>query len=85
MRLTSFIGDKQPSFIIPVEGRKNQFVIPMDKDLVLISWDGTSSKLAILENLGVADNTSTLKSNKFNDGKCDSSGRLWAGIATKLN
>lgn len=52
----------------------------MDKELTLISWDGISSKLTILENLAVADNSATLKTNKFNDGKCDSSGRLWAGI-----
>lgn len=53
----------------------------MDKDLVLISWDG-SNKFTVLEKLGVADNTSALRSNKFNDGKCDSSGRLWAGNAS---
>ncbi|RZC40812.1 regucalcin-like, partial [Asbolus verrucosus] len=70
---------KQPTFIIPVEGKKDQFIISLDKELAIISWDGESDKFSIIEKLSVADDTPDKADNKFNDGKCDSSGRLWTG------
>jgi len=73
------VAPKTPSLIVPVAGKKDQFVISLDGDLAVISWDGESDKVKVLETLIQANTTSETKNNKFNDGKCDSSGRLWAG------
>lgn len=65
------------SFIIPVEGQKNQFVISRGKQIALISWDGESETVTILKTLYEVDDQ--YPGNVFNDGKCDPSGRLWTG------
>ncbi|RZC42485.1 SGL domain containing protein [Asbolus verrucosus] len=70
---------KQPTFIIPVEGRKDQFIVSLDKEIAIIFWDGENDKISVVEKLCIADNPPEAPDNKFNDGKCDSSGRLWAG------
>lgn len=65
------------SFIIPVKGSSNQFVVGDGTRFVLITWDGISDKAKIVKviaDLGEAD-----KTNRFNDGKADSKGRLFAG------
>lgn len=48
----------------------------MERDLVLITWDGVSSKPTKIEKLLEVDQGT---SNVFNDGKADPSGRLWIG------
>lgn len=48
----------------------------MERDLVLITWDGESDKPSKMEKLYEAD---VGTSNVFNDGKADPSGRLWIG------
>ncbi|XP_018333457.1 regucalcin [Agrilus planipennis] len=69
------IDGNSVSLIIPVEGKQNYYVISIGNELVLIVWDGTSNKVTKLEKLvGVPDNQV-----RFNDGKADPTGRLWAG------
>ncbi|KAJ8944492.1 hypothetical protein NQ318_011750 [Aromia moschata] len=72
---TAHIG-KKISIIIPVQGKKDQFIITIDRQIVLIKWDGESKDISILETLYDVE-TDTDKT--LNDGKCDSTGRLWAG------
>lgn len=64
------------SIIIPVKGKTDQFVITYGREIALITWDGESEKVASLEKLYEVDENTD---NVFNDGKCDASGRLWAG------
>ncbi|KAJ8918475.1 hypothetical protein NQ315_008172 [Exocentrus adspersus] len=64
------------SIIIPVKGKKDQFVITYGRQLMLISWDGKNDKITILEKLCEVDEGTE---NVFNDGKCDPTGRLWTG------
>lgn len=70
------LEDQQPSIIIPVEGEPNHFIVTANAGLAIVSWDGQSDKLKVIEDLGTVDPTPNVK---FNDGKCDSRGRLWAG------
>ncbi|KAJ8944494.1 hypothetical protein NQ318_011752 [Aromia moschata] len=72
---TGHVG-KKTSFIIPVQGKTDQFVISIDRQIALIKWDGESTNILILEILYEVDNNTD---NTLNDGKCDSVGRLWAG------
>ncbi|KAK9869823.1 hypothetical protein WA026_003552 [Henosepilachna vigintioctopunctata] len=72
--------DTYVTFIIPVEGEKNKFVVGLGRDIVIVVWDGTSDKVEEIKKLAEVDNDSPETSeNRLNDGKCDASGRLWAG------
>lgn len=48
----------------------------MERDLVLVTWDGESTKPSKIEKLHEVDKGT---GNVFNDGKADPSGRLWIG------
>lgn len=68
--------------IVPVENQPNKFVVGSGRDFLLVTWDGESNvadlpyeKLASVE----SDRTDT----RFNDGKCDSAGRIWLGSSHK--
>ncbi|XP_072381101.1 regucalcin-like [Diabrotica undecimpunctata] len=73
---TSAHVGKNVSVIIPVKGKKDQFVVSLERELMLVTWDGLSQKPSKMEKiLEVDPNTK----NVFNDGKCDPSGKLWIG------
>lgn len=67
------------SLIIPVEGEKNKFVVTIGRQLVTLKWDGESDKVTEITKIGEVDDQSDTLDNRFNDGKCDPTGRLWAG------
>jgi gluconolactonase len=71
------LGDTKPSFIIPLEGQKNKFVIGYHRDLVLLEWDGESSKPTSFKTILSIPESSV--STRFNDAKCDPQGRIWVG------
>ncbi|XP_046422410.1 regucalcin-like [Neodiprion fabricii] len=79
-KFTQVIVDKEKkssvSFVIPVEGIKDKFVIGYGNKLALLTWNGISTyptNLEILISLNEATDT------VFNDGKVDPRGRLWTG------
>ena len=74
------LSEKSPSFIVPVEGRSNEFIVSQESELVIIYWDGESEDVQVVEKVCAVDNSEK----KFNDGKCDSLGRLWAGQNTTI-
>ncbi|XP_022906693.2 regucalcin-like [Onthophagus taurus] len=76
---TEAVLDKSPSFIIPIEGEKNKFLISQERDIVVITWDGVSNKISDLKKLVEVDTNPDVLGNRINDAKCDASGRLWAG------
>lgn len=63
--------------VIPVEGQDNQFIVARGRDLRLMEWDGESSAPTTLTTLVSVEDD--LPANRFNDGKVDALGRLWAG------
>uniref|UniRef100_A0A182MZB9 Regucalcin n=1 Tax=Anopheles dirus TaxID=7168 RepID=A0A182MZB9_9DIPT len=70
-------GSTYASFVIPVKGRRGEFVVGSGTRLLLVSWDGraaTATVARVLTDLGpeAADH-------RFNDGKVDGEGRLYAG------
>lgn len=73
-------GCTSTSFIVPVKGRSSEFVVGDGTRLVLISWDGLSAKASIVK--VIADLAEQESGNRWNDGKVDSRGRLWAGTMT---
>lgn len=70
--------------IIPVEGQKDKFLIAVGRDLNVVTWDGESTKVSKMEKIYEIDNTPETVNNRFNDGKCDASGRLWAGTSKNM-
>ncbi|XP_019870746.2 uncharacterized protein LOC109599228 [Aethina tumida] len=75
----AIIGTGPVSLIIPVEGQKDKYLISIGRTLAVVTWDGESDKVSDTVVLAEVDNTPDTLDNRFNDGKCDPSGRLWAG------
>ncbi|KAL0830271.1 hypothetical protein ABMA28_002474 [Loxostege sticticalis] len=66
------------SFIIPVEGTTDQFVVAVERKFLVVQWDGRDgSEAKVLKELGEVDKDTPTK--RFNDGKADPRGRLFSG------
>ncbi|XP_063230871.1 regucalcin-like [Bacillus rossius redtenbacheri] len=66
------------SLVIPVKNSSDQFVATRGLDLVVFSWDGRNGTGPVsLRVLASVD--ADKPGNRFNDGKADTSGRIWAG------
>lgn len=85
--IQNIFSEGRPGFIVPVEGKPNQFVVGVDLKFLVVSWDGEDgSKARVVKELGTVD--SHEPTNRLNDGKADPRGRLFAGQlseATVLN
>lgn len=68
--------------VIPVQFEDEFFIIGRGLDLVRVRWDGKSQKPTDVKVLSSVDEDKP--QNRFNDGKVDSSGRLWAGTEPEL-
>lgn len=62
------------SFIVPVEDKKDEFVVSMGLKICVIRWDGKSHEANILEVLTEVDHDRI--GNRCNDGKVDPSGKF---------
>ncbi|KAF5301530.1 hypothetical protein FQR65_LT08834 [Abscondita terminalis] len=71
--------DKRPSFIIPVKGQADSFVISLNLEIVLITWDGVSATPSSMKKIAVLDDVPEKSNNRINDGKADPLGNLWTG------
>ncbi|KAJ8967886.1 hypothetical protein NQ314_002591 [Rhamnusium bicolor] len=77
-------GGKHVSIIIPVKGQKNKFIVTLDREINIINWDGESDKIIVDKKIAEVENNPDTTNLKFNDGKCDPSGRLWVGNRTDI-
>lgn len=69
------LGETTISFIVPVDGTTNQFIIGAGKRLLLITWDGVHTMAQIVRILTELPFDGV----RFNDAKTDSHGRLYLG------
>ncbi|CAD0201983.1 unnamed protein product [Chrysodeixis includens] len=69
--------DEMPTFIVPVEGKKDHFVISQGRKVVEVEWDGEDNNATILRVITEVDKENP--NNRFNDAKADPMGRLFAG------
>lgn len=74
-----FVEGGPVSMIIPIHGKTNKFLVAIGKKLAVVTWDGVKSPPSDVETLLEVDNEADLKENRFNDGKADPNGVLWAG------
>lgn len=65
------------SFIIPVDGTRDQFLVGVGKKLLIIQWDGKGSEANAINVVGEVE--SDMPENRFNDAKCDPTGRFYGG------
>jgi len=68
------------SFVIPLEGTTDKFVVAVGRNIAILTWDGESSTPTEVKYVSVVDNEEELQSNTLNDGKADPTGRLWTGM-----
>lgn len=64
-------------FIVPVDHRSDEFIVGLGPRLVLIQWDGVSALAKRIKVLVEVDQE--VKVTRFNDGKVDPRGRIYAG------
>ncbi|XP_055641532.1 regucalcin-like isoform X2 [Toxorhynchites rutilus septentrionalis] len=63
--------------IILIQGKSDQYIIGSGNKLILVSWDGKANKATFVKTVG--DLGDSEKHVRFNDGKVDPRGRLYAG------
>lgn len=62
-----------------MEGATNEFAIGIGRRIGVITWDGCSNTTKVTRVVGEVEQGERFKTNRFNDGKCDQFGRLYAG------
>lgn len=72
-------GQPVVTFIIPVAGTKDQFVVGLSRAVGVIRWDGKSRKAILLRIVLPIEHCSNCQNNIFNDAKADPGCRLFAG------
>nr|CAD7407534.1 unnamed protein product [Timema poppensis] len=65
------------SFVIPIKGEPNKFLISTNRSLTILNWDGESDEPTSLQTIVTVEEDKP--NNRFNDGKADPSGKVWAG------
>lgn len=65
------------TLVVPVAGQSNTFVIGLGRTLAILTWDGRNNSAVTTEVIASVEENKP--QNRFNDGKADRSGRLWAG------
>lgn len=67
------------ALVIPVEGTSDKFLVGLGRKLIVVTWDGVSTTVSNIEELLEVENEPGFTNNRWNDGKADPTGRLWAG------
>lgn len=69
---------KNPGFIIPVEGCKNQFMVGFqDRRVRIVYWDGRAPTAVIMETLFEVEQSSEYSNNLWHLAKADPMGRFY--------
>lgn len=69
--------------IVPIKGENLKYLVCADRSIIELTWNplfddrGKEKELAFIE--------PWKRYNQFNDGKCDSAGRLWIGIIWQIS
>lgn len=69
----------QVSFVIPLDGTKDKFVISVGRNIAILTWDGESNTPTDIKYVSAVDVEKEVQDNNLNDGKADPTGRLWTG------
>lgn len=72
------------SYIIPVAGTTDFFVVGIRRRVGIIQWDGKSSEAKLVRIIFEVDQSDTLQNSTFNDGKADPAGRIYCGTVRQI-
>lgn len=72
-------GEPIVTFIVPVAETSDEFAVGLVHTVGIIRWDGKSPKAKLIRIALEVENCEKYQSNRFNDGKADPHGRLFAG------
>lgn len=75
MRVFKILGEKTISFCVPIQGKKDQFIVGAGRRLLLVNWDGNTTVGQIAKVLSEIP-VSGVRINQFN---VDKQGRLYFG------
>ncbi|XP_017101821.2 regucalcin-like [Drosophila bipectinata] len=70
-------GEKYASFILPIEGKPQEFAVGCLRRCAIVEWDGTSPVAKVVRTL--FEIRPELKDNQLNDAKADPNGRFFGG------
>ena len=83
------IPEGRVTLAVPVKGEQFQFVISVERSLQLLFWKWDQPRESgdlipqwSADLIRLAEVEQDLEKNRFNDGKCDPEGRLFAGKST---
>lgn len=71
------VGTEPLGFMFPVAGSNVKFIASLSRKLAFVEWDGSSPEVCKVEIITEVE--PDMKDNRFNGGKVDPWGRLWAG------
>ena len=66
------------SLVVPLRGSTEEFVVSVNTVLTLVNWTAADAD-HVLKQPTELSSVETRRHNRFNDGKADPQGRLWAG------
>lgn len=67
--------------IMPIRGKKNEFVVSADRYIYHLKWDGSQNNTGKVTEILMIENDKPR--NQFNDGKTDVNGNIWLGTLTR--
>ncbi|XP_042875162.1 regucalcin-like [Penaeus japonicus] len=68
------------SLVIPVEGARDLFLVGLGRSLAVVRWAASDpDRHTVKAEVVLHTIDHHCPTNRFNDGKCDPRGRLWAG------
>lgn len=70
------------TLVIPVENKKNTFLVGLGSSIGVVQWDGIANKTSKPLYVKLIDET---PGNRLNDGKADATGRLWVGKYNRIS
>lgn len=73
--------EDMPGFIIPLEGKKDHFVVGLKRNVVVVQWDGQGEAKVVRK---VAELDLENPDNRINDAKADPRGRLFVGKSVRI-
>lgn len=73
------MGEKSPTFMIPIKGCANQFGVGIGRSLRVVFWDGISTQAYVIRTAFEVETDSKYSENVFDTAKADPKGRFYAG------
>ncbi|XP_076042767.1 regucalcin-like [Oratosquilla oratoria] len=73
------------TLVVPHAERPNTFIVSIGRSLATVTWPDPTKDTVVEEFKVIVEVDNDLPDNRFNDGKCDALGNLWAGTMGKTD